>query len=478
MKLFFLLTVLPLLILNGCSDFSSESNEFELSGKYYACDGDRYGEIIDDSKLGKKQYCNGYRWIDLVPEDSVIKKDPELGDSVLAMYECDNGPIVKHKDLCSKNPQDYLPLDDSGYPYAGIPRIVIETENFRAIKDRETEIPAKLQIWGENAPESEIMELTIKGRGNSTWKKKKKPYTISFNEALNFLGMKKAKKWVLLANYFDRTLIRNAIAFEIGKKTQLPWTPSGKFVDVYLNRVYQGNYYVAEKVQINKNRLEIGKDNFLLEFDVNYDEKYKFKSNYYDLPINIKNPDTLSSNQLAAIQEKINTIEKKLQEKPNSKDIVSLIDLQSFADYMIVYELTQNSEPNHPKSVYTYYSDKKIHAGPIWDFDWGTFKVSKTGWRNNSAIWNEQLLKNEQFVEIVKQSWKSYKKSFEDVEKTIDSLSVYLHQSGNQNNEKWSIDLSSSFFPDKNKSFDEAISMLKEVYLSRIQELDSLVDKL
>lgn len=63
----------------------------------------------------------------------------------------------------------YIPLDDTEYPYAGIPRIVIETENRRAIKDRETEIPARLQIWGEKTPESEIMELTIRGRGNSSW---------------------------------------------------------------------------------------------------------------------------------------------------------------------------------------------------------------------------------------------------------------------------------------------------------------------
>lgn len=64
---------------------------------------------------------------------------------------------------------DDLPLDDSEYPYAGIPRIVIETENYREIKDRETEIPAKLQIWGAKDPESELMDLTIRGRGNTSW---------------------------------------------------------------------------------------------------------------------------------------------------------------------------------------------------------------------------------------------------------------------------------------------------------------------
>lgn len=68
-----------------------------------------------------------------------------------------------------------------GIPYAGIPRIVIETENRRAIKDRETEIPARLQIWGEMAPKSEIMELTIRGRGNSSWTgMPKKSYKIEF----------------------------------------------------------------------------------------------------------------------------------------------------------------------------------------------------------------------------------------------------------------------------------------------------------
>ncbi len=36
---------------------------------------------------------------------------------------------------------DFLPMDDSVYPYAGLPRVVIETENFAGIRDRETEIP-------------------------------------------------------------------------------------------------------------------------------------------------------------------------------------------------------------------------------------------------------------------------------------------------------------------------------------------------
>ena len=60
---------------------------------------------------------------------------------------------------------DNLPLDDSMYPYAGLPRLVIETEDFAGVRDRETEIPSHLQIYGEKAPESEVYELTVRGRG-------------------------------------------------------------------------------------------------------------------------------------------------------------------------------------------------------------------------------------------------------------------------------------------------------------------------
>ena len=84
----------------------------------------------------------------------------------------------------------YLPLTDTEYPYAGIPRIVIETENRSPVKDRKNEIPAKLQIWGENSPESEVMDLTIRGRGHTSWSgMPKKSYKIEFTNKQAMLGM-------------------------------------------------------------------------------------------------------------------------------------------------------------------------------------------------------------------------------------------------------------------------------------------------
>ena len=374
---------------------------------------------------------------------------------------------------------DYLPLDDSEYPYAGIPRIVIETEDFRAIKDRETEIPAKLQIWGEKAPESEIMELTIRGRGNSTWKYPKKPYTIKFEQKQEFIGMKKAKKWVLLANYLDRTLIRNATALEIARRTNLDWVSSGKFVEVFLNRKFLGNYFACEKIQINESRLNINEDSYLLDFDKHYDEDFKFITSIKKLPVNIKNPNSPSQEQIEYITAFIDTIECILYEECRNLAIENYLDLQSFADYLIVYELTENTEPKHPKSVYMYKDSGLLKAGPVWDFDWGTYIEEKVnGWRINKALWFNGLLSNQTFIEKIQEEWAQYKKDLEQIPQFIDSLADYIKESNDRNIAIWPIDIQSPSFPDKDKSFDEAISMMKQAYSMRIAKLDSLFNGL
>jgi len=361
---------------------------------------------------------------------------------------------------------DYLPLDDSEYPYAGIPRIVIETENHREIKDRETEIPAKLQIWGEHAPESEVMELTIRGRGNSTWGYPKKPYAIKFNEKQAFLGMPKAKKWVMLANYRDRTLIRNAVAFEIARRTSLAWTPSGKFVDVFLNKKFIGNYYVCEKIEVKKNRLELDEDSFLLEYDSNYDEDFKFKSKFNDFPINIKHPKEPSDSQFNYIQNYINDAEHALHLADNDTCYLSFINQESFADYFIVYAF-----------IYKNFNGT-LTAGPVWDFDYSTFDVNKKGFTNKTTVFVSQFLEKDAFKKILPQRWSFIKSKLSDIDEFIDSLSNYIVLSNKSNYAIWPINIHRNTVGDEKKNFNDAINMLKKAIHSKIFEIDSLLQSL
>lgn len=183
-----------------------------------------------------------------------------------SINDSDNEDVFKSENIESF---DYLPLDDSEYPYAGIPRIVIETENFQEIRDRETEIPAKLQIWGESSPESEVMYLTIRGRGNTSWTDMpKNSYKIEFTNKHEMLGMPKDKDWALIANYADKTLLKNFITYKLASWLNAKYAPRCEFVELYLNKSYLGVYLLSETIKKGKNRILLDDSAFIAEFDI------------------------------------------------------------------------------------------------------------------------------------------------------------------------------------------------------------------
>lgn len=98
---------------------------------------------------------------------------------------------------------------------------------------------------------------SVKGRGNSTWNADKKPYNIKFDKKTDVLGMGKAKKWSLLANHFDASLLRNSVALDLAAAFGLPFTPEYRMVDLYANGEYQGNYLIVESVEIGETRVAI-----------------------------------------------------------------------------------------------------------------------------------------------------------------------------------------------------------------------------
>ena len=79
--------------------------------------------------------------------------------------------------------------------------------------------------------------------------------------------MPESQRWVLLAEYADKTMIRNKIAFEIGKLSDLSWTPSSEFVELFVNSEYQGTYNFVEKIELSSNRIDPEESLYLLEVD-------------------------------------------------------------------------------------------------------------------------------------------------------------------------------------------------------------------
>ncbi len=372
-----------------------------------------------------------------------------------------------------------LILDDSKYPYAGLPRLVIETDELQSIEDRENKIPARLQVYGQNGPEGPIAHLQIRGRGNYTWGLPKKPFNIYLDNKESLLGLAPAKKFALLANYLDRTLIRNAVAYELARKTELEWTPSGKFVEVFLNQVFMGNYYLSEKIGFEKSRLDKSDGAFLLEFDKNFDEKYKFKSALKDLPVNIKKPEQPNDSQFEYISNYIKSVEMSFYSTDTSYHATNFIDIKSFADYLILNELVTNIEISHPKSLYMYKEPNgKLFAGPVWDFDYGTFDPKKKGFLNNFCPVFTGLMAFKKYKQVLKEQWDKEKEAFAGIDAFIDSLADYTRESNERNIKMWPVSYVEAPVGDEFMEFDEAIETMKNVIHTRIDEMEILIDSL
>ena len=117
---------------------------------------------------------------------------------------------------------------------SGLPIVVIDTEGRRIITSKTDWAERSTMVIynpdGSINYDSGTDYMNIRGRGNSTWSYAKKPYNIKLNVKKSILGMPKHKRWCLLANYIDRTLIRNAVAFELARMSSMDWTPNGRFV--------------------------------------------------------------------------------------------------------------------------------------------------------------------------------------------------------------------------------------------------------
>lgn len=374
----------------------------------------------------------------------------------------------------------------------GLPRVYITTPGGVGITSKDVYVEdGNIRIFDKNGELDLNILSDFKGRGNSTWMMPKKPYAIKLSSKAEVMGMPKHKRWVLLANWVDRTLLRNDVAFEIAKKCPaLPWTPRGQFVELYLNGKHRGNYYLCEHIKIDKNRVNIDEideetpetdlsGGYLLEFDTysNAEINY-FYTKHKNLPVTIKEPDedVITSWEHPAytyIQNFVNSVEDTL-EKGDYSEIEALIDVKSYAEWWLLYNLIGNLEPAHPKSCYMYKKrNGKLYAGPAWDFDCATFIPGRKGALLTQVLWYGYLFKHDAFKSLVKERWTELKPEFEKVFKYIDEKAEYIRKSNEINLEMWPV--TQNVNEDIDLSFDDAVNRLKEAYQERITELDKAI---
>lgn len=215
------------------------------------------------------------------------------------------------------------------------------------------------------------IESLIKLHGNSTKGAIKKPYKLKLNNRINLLGINEVKQWILLANSFDSTLLRNKIVLDFANKTRIKYTVNSEFIDLYINDDFYGNYLITEKIKSDKNMIDIDIDrgDFLLEYESNRltEGKSYFITDVYNWRYEVKDIDLFNEEKANELKSLFSNVEKVLKSN-NYNQIKKYIDIDSMVDLYIIEEYFKDPDCGF-SSLYLYFKDGKLYAGPAWDFD-------------------------------------------------------------------------------------------------------------
>lgn len=311
-----------------------------------------------------------------------------------------------------------------------IPAVFIDTESGSAAQinaDKNIKEPGQLSVLDADGHTGLTIPLEyIKCRGNTSYTEfEKKSYQIKLAESAPFLGMSAAKKWVFISNAADASLLRNALSRNLADHLGLAQSKEGVFVDLYLNGEYAGNYYVMEKIEIRRNRLNITNPEktmelmnnnadlsayetlwgettkaaqipkepenvtggYLIErtFDDRFLKEVETTGSYFITQANecfvLRSPEYASENQLSYINYFVQCVENAILspdgiDEESGKSYTDLLDIDSFVRKYLLEEVTSNYDGGVASSYF--YKDidtvsDKLYAGPIWDYDltWG-----------------------------------------------------------------------------------------------------------
>lgn len=281
----------------------------------------------------------------------------------------------------------------------------------------------------------------VKLHGFTSLSVPKKTYQVDFSKEQDLLGMGSALHWIFQANAYDKSYMRNKLAYEMFRGMTSGYAVESVFADVYFNGEYAGNYLICEKVEAGVNRIDLAdnaaaytadstKGQVLEEEDIRYydtqdadtsggylietqnvlvpsdlqrmsEEDSYFVS--YSGRYEIRWPKEISKTQISYIQDYMKQVETQIAECVTEEDyrqLAEVIDMDSFA-VMYLIDLIANDVDANAYSTFYYklpeHQGGKLYAGPVWDYDRGFGNEERNVMVNVNGYWNglcEALYRN------------------------------------------------------------------------------------
>ena len=429
--------------------------------------------------------------IDLAPEaeDDGAYLPP---DAVTPEYVKDVGTNATTVEVTSSNYNTAL---------LTLPNVNISTLSGLDITSRTEYVSARVSI--DNVPAAQMLSTTaveVRGRGNSTWSCfDKKPYKLKFAIKTDLLGMGAARKWVLLANAFDDTMLRNALAYDLAGNLGVEYVTEFRFVNVFVNGGYRGVYLLCEQTEEGSTRIDVNTSKtgeadtgYVLEMwnDAKTEtEKKTFTIPYVDGILStarcvVISPDEkdINDDQLKFIKDYVRNANHAILKK-DWKKINELVEIDTFVNMFLVDTVFLNGD-----SGYSYYMYKKaggkLCLGPVWDIDQSSGSSSHggsacEGWtRGSKHDWYEALMQIKEFRELVIARYTEKKEYIQGIVDRVDEyatkyaydfgMSNYIHNSfGDENRVRTMPELYAL------KTYPEHLAYLRTWFTNRFLWIDA-----
>jgi hypothetical protein len=377
----------------------------------------------------------------------------------------------------------------------GLPTVHINTNEGATIDSKDVWFEAQFSMTNGPGCTAVDTSLTrVRGRGNTTWLRDKKPYNINLDKKTDLCGMGSAKKWALLANDFDPALMRTEASMYLGEQlTNMAWVPETRPVDVFINGEFLGSYTLIERVEIAANRVDIDelKDNqggvndsapevtggYLLEWDHRARGDHNVEVNDSGW-VAIKSPEDeddgsgITPAQIAYVDQYLDEVDAAMFSDDFTDDAVGwkkYIDVASAVDYYIVMELTKIDDGNMWASVNMYKErdadpapgdQGKLFFGPMWDYDtsmgysfeWeGVYEpgdlINPEGWylrdnletktQSETVSWFYRLNEDPEFRALVAARWNEVSAAMHTSDAYLAGYADLIEASATQNFVTW-----------------------------------------
>lgn len=302
----------------------------------------------------------------------------------------------------------------------------------------------------DNGVSAALKLSQVKGRGNSSWGAStvlfgKYAYNMKLDSATALFDLPKSKSFCLLANNADESMLRNAFIYQLADNIGLYDSPEFRFVDIYDNGEYMGQYLITEKVDVaDKNKLVLGnsiddlnedagaefyedKEYWKREDDIGYAEisngvdldnnadfvnKYQTTGTYlleFEIPkrvdaevsffksnqgqdVVLKSPEFATKGEVEFIKNKFNSMENLVYNNASLEELNKVMDLDSFAKMYLIQEFSSNLDAAATSYYITYNcAEGRFVASPVWDYDWALGQYETNNYNAKHDVYGDIL---------------------------------------------------------------------------------------